>query len=93
MSGKEMKIMSLSMAFVRAGFGLDNAWAKGTVLRPFLQPESSLSSQEFGLRLQVQDPGFEIMTHICWELTALEESHEVWSPTTVYSRGAGAFDS
>ena len=33
---------------------LNNAWASGSVLRPFLQPESPLSSQEFGLRLQVQ---------------------------------------
>ena len=34
----------------------------GTVLRLFRQPESPLSSQEFGLRLQVQAPGFELMT-------------------------------
>ena len=28
-------------------FGPTNAWANGTVLRPFLQPERPLSSQEF----------------------------------------------
>ena len=41
---------------------LNNAWANGAVLRPFLQPESPLSSQEFGLRLQVPAPGFKLMT-------------------------------
>ena len=47
---------------VCAGFRLNNA--NGTVLRPFLQPESLLSSQEFGLRLQVQALGFELMTPV-----------------------------
>ena len=32
------------------------------VLRPFLQPERPLSSQEFGLRLQVQAAGIELVT-------------------------------
>ena len=32
------------------------------VLRPFPQPESPLSSLSFGLRLQVQAPGFELTT-------------------------------
>ena len=47
---------------VCAGFRLNNAWANGTVLRPFLQPESPLSLQEFGLLLHVQSPGFVLMT-------------------------------
>ena len=38
-------------------FLLNNAWASGTVLRPFLQPESPLSSQ-------VQASGFELTTPI-----------------------------
>ena len=38
------------------------ARANGTVLRPFPQPETPLSSQDFGLRLQVQAPGFELST-------------------------------
>ena len=36
----------------------------GTVLRPFLQPKSPLSSQEFGLQVQEQAPGFELKTPI-----------------------------
>ena len=36
--------------------------SKGTVLRPFPQPESPLSSQESGLRLQVPATGFEHVT-------------------------------
>ena len=47
--------------YVCAGFRLNNAWANGTVLRPCIT-ESPLSSQEFGLRLQVHAPGFELMT-------------------------------
>ena len=39
-------------------------WASGTVLRPFLQPDSPHSPQEFGLRLQVQASGFELTTLI-----------------------------
>ena len=42
-------------------FLLNNAWASGTVLRPFLQPESPLSSR---LRLQVQASGFQLTTPI-----------------------------
>ena len=37
--------------FVCAGFKLNNAWANSTVLRPFLQPENNIFSQEFGLWL------------------------------------------
>ena len=51
-----------SYVVVCAGFRLNNAWANGKVLRPFLQPESPLSSQEFDLRLQVQAPGFELIS-------------------------------
>ena len=49
---------------VVVGLRLNNAWASGTVLRPFLQPESPLSSRSFGLRLQVQASGFELTTTI-----------------------------
>ena len=39
-------VKSCSMLFVVfAGLRLNNAWASGTVLRPFLQPESPLSSR------------------------------------------------
>ena len=59
--------------FVFAGLRLNNAWASGTVLRrPFLQPESPLSSQDFGLRLQVQASGFELTTPI---LEAARSNH------------------
>ena len=43
-------------------FRLNNAWANSTVLRPVQQPEGPLFSQEFGLRLQVQAPVFELVT-------------------------------
>ena len=47
-----------------SNFRLNNNWASGTVLRPFLQPESPLSSQELGLKLQVQASGFKLTTPI-----------------------------
>ena len=48
---------------------LNNAWASGTVLRPFLQPESPPFLTKFGLRLQVQASGFELTTPILEALT------------------------
>ena len=51
---------------------LNNDWASGIVLRPFLQPESPLSSQEIGLRLQVQASGFKLTTRI---LEAAHSNH------------------
>ena len=43
--------------FVYAGLRLNNAWASGTVLRPFLQPESPLSSQSLvsGSKCKLRD--------------------------------------
>ena len=49
---------------VFAGLRLNNAWASGTVFRPFLQPESPLFLTKFGLWLQVQASGFELTTPI-----------------------------
>ena len=42
---------------VCAGFRLNNAWANGTVLRPFLQPESPLSSRSLvsGFKCKLRD--------------------------------------
>ena len=42
---------------VFAGLRLNNAWASGTVLRPFLQPESPLSSQSLvsGFKCKLRD--------------------------------------
>ena len=37
--------LSSNIVVVFAGLRLNNAWASGTVLRPFLQPESPLSSR------------------------------------------------
>ena len=45
-----------------AVFRLNIPWANDTVLRPFLQPEIPISSQEFGLRFETQALGFERMT-------------------------------
>ena len=43
--------------FVLAGLRLNNAWASGTVLRPFLQPESPLSSRSLvsGFKCKLRD--------------------------------------
>ena len=46
-----------SCLFVFAGLRLNNAWASGTVLRPFLQPESPLSSRSSvsGFKCKLRD--------------------------------------
>ena len=41
--------------FVFAGLRLNNAWASGTVLRPFLQPESPLSSRSLVFKCKLRD--------------------------------------
>ena len=43
--------------FAFAGLRLSNAWASGTVLRPFLQPESTLSSRSLvsGFKCKFRD--------------------------------------
>ena len=59
-----IKILRTSSFFACAGFRLNNAWANDTVLRPFLQPESPLSSQEFGLWLEFVSSAYSgIRTH------------------------------
>ena len=49
--------MSCCVVVVFAGLRLNNAWASGTVLRPFLQPESPLSSRSLvsGFKCKLRD--------------------------------------
>ena len=69
----------LLIVYVCTGVRLNNAWPWGTFLGTFLQPESLLSSQDLGLKVQVQAPGFELMTPLlgfesCGNL-AISHSH------------------
>ena len=57
---------------VLAGLRLNNAWASRMVLRPFTTSRKPPFLTKFGLRLQVQAPGFELTTPI---LEAARSNH------------------